>query len=160
MPRQYKQIHFVLGKIRNIKMLTLIQTVVYQCCIHRSYPSLHTVIQMVSFGSATKVPCRMCHYQFIINLHKLFYAIGLIAFISVLSRLLGLLKKCIIIIYILCIDCADNRYRDNWPPNNWPPGNWPPDNWPPDNWPPDNWPPTTLVLHIVNDPCDFQVTWF
>ena len=31
-------------------------------------------------------------------------AVGFITFISVLSRLLGLLKKCIIIIHILCID--------------------------------------------------------
>ena len=36
-------------------------------------------------------------------------AVGFITFISVLSRLLGLLKKCIIIIYILCIDCAENN---------------------------------------------------
>ena len=36
-------------------------------------------------------------------------AVGFITLISVLSRLLGLLKKCIIIIYILCIDCAENN---------------------------------------------------
>ena len=36
-------------------------------------------------------------------------AVGFITFISVLSSLLGLLKKCIIIIYILCNDCAENN---------------------------------------------------
>ena len=63
----------------------------------------------VSFGSVAKVPCRM--YQLIINEHKIFddscrfYNIYQYA----ISRLLCLFKKCIIIIYILCIDCAKNN---------------------------------------------------
>ena len=60
----------------------------------------------VSFGSVAKVPCRM--YQLIVNKHTFFddscmfyninqYAIKVTFF------------KCIIIIYILCIDCAENN---------------------------------------------------
>ena len=36
-------------------------------------------------------------------------AVGFITVISMLSRLLCLFQKCIIIIYILCIDCAENN---------------------------------------------------
>ena len=42
---------------RNTKRLTLIHTVVYQCCIRRSYPSLHTdsVLQQCSKGAMQNV---------------------------------------------------------------------------------------------------------
>ena len=53
----------VLDYGRNIKRLTLIQTVVYQCRIHRSYPSLHTdsVLRQCSKGAMQNVSLSIHH---------------------------------------------------------------------------------------------------
>ena len=69
---------------RNIKRLTLIQTLVYQCCIHRSYPSLHTdsFLRQCSKGAMQNVSTHASISMIFMT------AVAFITFISVLSRLL------------------------------------------------------------------------